>query len=221
FRSKKDLKRYLESTESRRKIEDFDFSKVQKSAVKEPTKLENLKEKKSGSSKQSESADDKDDETVSGSNHDAKTVVTKSGRQIRPSCKLNPKLYQFSQSSEHGPLHVSRKTSGEMAIPIMWEFFRRYPNAEVTRNASPKPIAELMRPIGLNEKRAKTLIRFSEEFLSRDWTYADTLYGIGKYGSDSYRIFHLGEWKDVQPDDHMLNKYHDWLWKQERAGLLD
>lgn len=64
------------------------------------------------------------------------------------------------------------------------------------------------------------MIRFSDEFLSRKWTYADTLYGIGKYGSDSYRIFCLGEWKDVQPNDHMLNKYHDWLWKLEKTGLL-
>lgn len=33
------------------------------------------------------------------------------------------------------------RTAGNKAIPIMWEFFRRYPNAEVTRKADPKPIA--------------------------------------------------------------------------------
>ena len=33
------------------------------------------------------------------------------------------------------------RTAGEKAIPIMWEFFRRYPNAEITRNADSKPIA--------------------------------------------------------------------------------
>jgi methyl-CpG-binding domain protein 4 len=80
--------------------------------------------------------------------------------------------------------------------------------------------SDLIKPLGLNEKRAKTLIRFSNEFLTRDWRYADTLYGIGKYGSDSYRIFCLGEWKDVQPKDHKLNLYHDWLWQQDKAGLL-
>ena len=37
------------------------------------------------------------------------------------------------------------------------------------------------------------------------------MYGIGKYGNDSYRIFCVEEWEYVKPRDHMLNKYHDWL----------
>jgi len=48
-----------------------------------------------------------------------------------------------------------------MAIPILWEFFNRWGSAEVTRTADWKEIAELMHPLGLYEKRAKMLIRFS------------------------------------------------------------
>ena len=38
---------------------------------------------------------------------------------------------------------------------------------------------------------------FSEEFLRKDWKYPIELYGIGKYGNDSYRIFCVEEWKQV------------------------
>jgi len=51
--------------------------------------------------------------------------------------------------------------AGKMAVPILWQFFNRWGSAEVTRTADWKQIAELMHPLGLHEKRAKMLIRFS------------------------------------------------------------
>ncbi|XP_023128897.2 methyl-CpG-binding domain protein 4 isoform X1 [Amphiprion ocellaris] len=112
------------------------------------------------------------------------------------------------------------KTSGKMAIPILWQFFERYPSAEVTREADWKPISELMKPLGLYELRAKTLIRFSDEYLTKQWRYPIELHGIGKYGNDSYRIFCVGEWRQVTPEDHKLNKYHAWLWENhETLGI--
>ena len=47
--------------------------------------------------------------------------------------------------------------------------------------------------------------------MSKAWTYPIELFGIGKYGNDSYRIFCVDEWRYVKPTDHMLNKYHDWI----------
>lgn len=104
------------------------------------------------------------------------------------------------------------KTSGKMAIPILWQFFEHYPSAEGAREADWKPMSEIMKPLGLNKLRAKIIIRFSEEYLTKQWRYPIELHGIGKYGNDSYRIFCVGEWKDVTPEDRMLNKYHAWLW---------
>ena len=80
--------------------------------------------------------------------------------------------------------------------------------------------SELIQTLGLHEKRAKIIIRFSEEFLTKDWNSPKELHGIGKYGDDSYRIFCLGDWKNVTPNDHKLNHYHTWLWEQEKQGLL-
>ncbi|XP_059505520.1 methyl-CpG-binding domain protein 4 isoform X2 [Stegostoma tigrinum] len=112
------------------------------------------------------------------------------------------------------------KTSGKKAIPVLWDFLERYPSAEVARVADWKEIAALLKPLGLYELRAKAIIKFSDEFLTKQWKYPIELHGIGKYGNDSYRIFCVKEWKEVQPRDHKLNKYWEWLWaNQESLGL--
>ena len=65
--------------------------------------------------------------------------------------------------------------------------------------------------MGLHNLRAKTLIKFSWEFLNTDWRYPIELDGIGKYGNDSYRIFCVEEWREVEPRDKKLNIYHEWV----------
>ncbi|XP_061760261.1 methyl-CpG-binding domain protein 4 isoform X2 [Nerophis ophidion] len=88
---------------------------------------------------------------------------------------------------------------------------------EVARQADWKPLAELLKPLGLFEIRAKIIIRFSDEYLSKQWRYPIKLHGIGKYGNDSYRIFCVDEWRQVTPTDHKLNKYHAWLWENHET----
>ncbi|XP_030812855.1 methyl-CpG-binding domain protein 4, partial [Camarhynchus parvulus] len=113
------------------------------------------------------------------------------------------------------------KTSGKMAIPVLWEFLKKYPSPEVARAADWKEMSELLKPLGLYELRAKTIIRFSGEYLSKAWRYPIELHGIGKYGNDSYRIFCVNEWKEVQPQDHKLNVYHTWLWENREKLSID
>jgi hypothetical protein len=43
------------------------------------------------------------------------------------------------------------------------------------------------------------------------WTDPKDLHGVGQYGSDAYRIFCRGDWRDVNPADKDLAKYHAWL----------
>nr|KAF6335465.1 methyl-CpG binding domain 4, DNA glycosylase [Pipistrellus kuhlii] len=112
------------------------------------------------------------------------------------------------------------RTSGKMAIPVLWEFLEKYPSAEITRTADWREVSELLKPIGLYELRAKTIIKFSDEYLTKQWRYPIELHGIGKYGNDSYRIFCVNEWKQVHPEDHKLNKYHDWLWENHEKLSL-
>ena len=46
----------------------------------------------------------------------------------------------------------------------------------------------------------------SEDFLTWDGEDATKLYGIGKYGSDSYRLFYKNEIPD-NIQDHELKRY--------------
>jgi len=112
------------------------------------------------------------------------------------------------------------KTTGTVAIPLFNAFISKYDTPEQVISADWKEIAELIKPMGLHEKRAKIIITFSEEYLNKDWEHPIELHGIGKYGDDSYRIFCLGEWKTVKPSDHKLNWYYDWISEQDRLGLL-
>lgn len=112
------------------------------------------------------------------------------------------------------------RTSGKMAIPVLWEFLEKYPSAEVARTADWREVSELLKPLGLYDLRAKTIIKFSDEYLTKQWKYPIELHGIGKYGNDSYRIFCVNEWKQVHPEDHKLNKYHDWLWENHEKLSL-
>jgi len=72
-------------------------------------------------------------------------------------------------------------------------------------------LQKLIKPLGMWRRRARTLKRFSEEYLLGGWNTAKDLYGCGKYADDSWQIFCQGVWRSVDPDDHALNMYHDFL----------
>jgi len=98
------------------------------------------------------------------------------------------------------------------AEPYIWKFFDKYPDAESAAAANQKDIQNMIQPLGLSERRSKALVRMSDGYLKDNWRDTpDVLYGIGKYASDAYQIFCLGNWRDVEPKDHALNDYHGFL----------
>lgn len=99
------------------------------------------------------------------------------------------------------------------AEPIMRKFFDLYPTPQDAMNAQEDFLADLLKPIGLSKRRAKTLVTMSREYLEKNWSEPIELYGIGKYGNDAWKIFCTPAWKDAQPKDRALNWYHEWLIK--------
>lgn len=53
-----------------------------------------------------------------------------------------------------------------MAFPVLWEFFKKYPSPKVARTANWKEMSELLKPLGLYELRAKTIVKFSGNMVS-------------------------------------------------------
>jgi methyl-CpG-binding domain protein 4 len=67
-------------------------------------------------------------------------------------------------------------------------------------------IRDIIWPLGMVNVRYKRLCRMTEDFLTWDHDDAKMLYGIGKYGSDSYEIFFRQNYA-VQPTDKELKRY--------------
>lgn len=103
------------------------------------------------------------------------------------------------------------KVKNEVTEKVMFKFFDQWKTADSAAEAEWTDIAEFIRALPAYEKKAQTIVRFSQEFVGKDWSYPRELFGIGKYGDDCYRLFCLGEWREVTPDDQFLNYYHDWL----------
>ena len=68
----------------------------------------------------------------------------------------------------------------------------------------------MLRPLGMSKVRTKRLRQMSKDFLTWDGENALDLHGIGKYGSDSYRIFYKNDIPD-DVEDKELKRYIETL----------
>jgi len=106
--------------------------------------------------------------------------------------------------------NLTRRTESE---PYMREFFARWPSAADAAIADQAVISELIKTLGLADRRAKTLVRMSQDYLVKSWQ-ADprVLYGIGEYAYAAYQIFCLHLWAQIpEPKDGALKKYWKWI----------
>ena len=93
---------------------------------------------------------------------------------------------------------------------VLPKLFKRYPNARAYLRGRLTTQEKLLKPLGMWQVRAKRIRKMSQQFLTWDGVEASDLHGIGKYGSDSYKIFYKNEIPaDVQ--DKELKKYIETL----------
>ena len=85
------------------------------------------------------------------------------------------------------------------------ELFKRYPTPEDMMNADESKLADLLKPLGLYNRRAKSLKKMSEGYV-KGFKSVDELYGIGQYAKDSWEIFQNNNIK-VEPMDKVLQEY--------------
>lgn len=109
------------------------------------------------------------------------------------------------------------QTGGRQMHKVIWDLFELCPDAATCVSTDTEKIGHVIHSLGLQNKRAKTLQRFSQDYLGTTWTTVTQLHGIGEYGRDAYAIFCEGRWQDVQPKDLVLHKY--WRWLSDTQGL--
>ena len=85
------------------------------------------------------------------------------------------------------------------------ELFKRYPTPKDMMNADESELADLLKPLGLYNRRAKSLKKMSEGYV-KGFKSVDELYGIGQYAKDSWEIFQNNNIK-VEPMDKVLQEY--------------
>ena len=88
---------------------------------------------------------------------------------------------------------------------IREELFRRYPTPKDMMNANEYELAQLLQPLGLYNRRAKSLKKMSEGYV-KGFKSVDELYGIGQYAKDSWEIFQNNNRK-IKPTDKVLQEY--------------
>lgn len=89
---------------------------------------------------------------------------------------------------------------------VLPEFLSYWDTCEKFINSTPEEVYAVIRPLGLVAVREKRIRMMSSQYLTWDKNDAKVLYGIGKYGSDSYEIFFKQNYT-VQPTDKELLRY--------------
>ena len=100
-------------------------------------------------------------------------------------------------------LNLTNRVQVKSVLP---KLFKKYPNPISFIRGSSKTQAKMLAPLGMVNVRLKRLKHMSIDFLTWDYKDATKLHGIGKYGSDSYRIFFKNEVPE-NVEDKELKKY--------------
>jgi methyl-CpG-binding domain protein 4 len=86
------------------------------------------------------------------------------------------------------------------------EFLYWFPTPQALIDADEEFVKSIIQPLGMVNVRYKRLVGMSRDYLTWDGDDATMLYGIGKYGSDSYEIFFKNNY-GVVPTDKELKRY--------------
>ena len=88
---------------------------------------------------------------------------------------------------------------------IRHELFNKYPTEYEMMEADEDELSEILKPLGLYRRRAKTLIKFSWMWVN-GFNDVMELHGIGQYAKDSWEIFQMNN-MNVNPTDKVLSAY--------------
>jgi methyl-CpG-binding domain protein 4 len=87
--------------------------------------------------------------------------------------------------------------------PVFWS---KWPTPYSFLQATPDEVRDVIWSLGMVNRRYDRLTQMTLDFEEWDGNQADKLYGIGKYGSDSYEIFFKNNYR-VTPTDKELIRY--------------
>ena len=114
---------------------------------------------------------------------------------------------QIHNSWEHMVGVIMLNQTGRKPVKTtLPEFLYWFPTPLALIAANEDFVKTILSPLGMRNVRYTRLIKMSKDYLTWDGNDATMLYGIGKYGSDSYEIFFKNNYT-VAPKDKELVRY--------------
>mgnify|MGYP000939180793 CR=1 FL=1 len=114
---------------------------------------------------------------------------------------------QITNSWEHMVGVIMLNQTGRKPVKTaLPEFLYWFPTPHAVIEADEVFVKSIIASLGMSNVRYKRLIGMSRDYLAWDGVDATDLYGIGKYGSDSYEIFFKKNYS-VKPTDKELKRY--------------
>jgi methyl-CpG-binding domain protein 4 len=98
------------------------------------------------------------------------------------------------------------QTGRKSVKTVLPEFLYWFPTALALLHAEEEFVKSIIKPLGMVNVRYTRLLRMSQDYLTWNGDDATMLYGIGKYGSDSYEIYFKNNYL-VKPTDKELQRY--------------
>ena len=99
------------------------------------------------------------------------------------------------------------QTNRKQVKAVLPKLFKKWAtHTELLSSATISKLEQMLQPLGMQKVKAERIYRMSEQFDNWDGKDATELYGIGKYGSDSYRLFDKNE-IPINVGDHELQRY--------------
>ena len=96
-------------------------------------------------------------------------------------------------------------TNRKQVDTVREELFTRYKTPKDMMNANHRELADILKPLGLYNRRATSLRLMSAGYIN-GFKSVDELYGIGQYAKDSWEIFQNKN-NNIKPTDKVLQEY--------------
>ena len=118
-----------------------------------------------------------------------------------------PAQSEWLRSWQHMVAVIMLNQTGRKPVKTVFPvFLARWDNPSAFLSDTEQAVKDVIWPLGMVNVRYHRLKRMTEDFLTWDQKDATMLYGIGKYGSDSYEIFFKNNYT-VEPTDKELKRY--------------
>jgi len=96
-------------------------------------------------------------------------------------------------------------TNRKQVDTVREELFTKYRTPKDMMNANHRELADILKPLGLYNRRATSLRLMSAGYIN-GFKSVDELYGIGQYAKDSWEIFQNKN-NNIKPTDKVLQEY--------------